>query len=151
MHKRINLITLIGFALSLLMPIVEVKSRYIHGMEHQGKNFLSDFVDGWIGHWDNVILLFGFRPEVIVIQFGFIIQALIVLKSKTRFKKIGAFLDNYVTYLLLLVSFALNLILIYNGYPKHAVELFFWFGSYIFVGLTIVNGIVKWKNRVEVN
>jgi hypothetical protein len=144
--KKLNQITFVGFVLCVVMPIIEVKSRYLHGMENHGERLLDDLFDSWRGNWDDIILIFGYQPEVILIPIAMLIQGAIFLKNKKIFNKVGGRLDHYFTYLLLLIGIGFNLYFIDAGYRKHATELYFWFGAYIFAGLIVINLIVKYRH-----
>ena len=150
MIKKLNNITFVGFALCLLMPIVEVKSRYLHGMENHGANLLDDFIHSYKEHWDHIILIFGYQPEVMIILVAFVIQGVILLKNRPGFKVIAAFIDHYLTYVILLIGFAVNLYLLDLGYWKHATQFYYWFGAYIFIGLVFINLILKFRSRKSV-
>lgn len=144
-----NKITFTGFALCLVMPIMEVKYRYRHSNGYSGPNdqgIGKDFWNMYTEHWDDINFLFGFHPEVIIIHVAVLLQMSILLKNKKPFQKMGRFFDHYITYIFLLLAIGANLYLIADAYSHHIIKFYFWFGAYIFFGLIVINIIVKLAN-----
>jgi hypothetical protein len=145
-NEKLNKITFYGFALCLVLPIMEVKYRYIHGDIFTASSDPGIFVDIWNGfteHWDDINFLFGFHPALLIIPISFLIEGIIFFKSKKSLNRIGHFLDHYLTYTFLFVAIGINLFLIDYGYDNHLTKFYFWFGAYIFFGLIVINIIVK--------
>ncbi len=145
MIDKLNKITFFGFALCVVMPIMEVKYRYIHdySSEPNDSRGLMNIWNALTEHWDGINFLFGFHPEVMVVPIAVILQGIILLKDKKRFQKAGNVLDSYQTYMFLLIAIAINLFLIDDAYNSHRTKFYFWFGGYIFIGLILMNGIIK--------
>lgn len=145
MIDKLNKITFFGFALCVVMPIMEVKYRYIHdySSEPNDSRGLMNIWNALTEHWDGINFLFGFHPEVMVVPIAVILQGIILLKDKKRFQKAGNILDSYQTYMFLLIAIAINLFLIDDAYNSHRTKFYFWFGGYIFIGLILMNGIIK--------
>lgn len=145
MIDKLNKITFFGFALCVVMPIMEVKYRYIHdySSEPNDSRGLMNIWNALTEHWDGINFLFGFHPEVMVVPIAVILQGIILLKDRKRFQKAGNILDSYQTYMFLLIAIAINLFLIDDAYNSHRTKFYFWFGGYIFISLILMNGIIK--------
>ncbi len=148
---KLNKITFFGFALCVVLPIMEVKYRYVHSYssEPNDSRGLMNIWNALTEHWDGVNFLFGFHPEVMVVPVALILQGIILLKDKKQFQRVGDFLDDYRTYIFLLIAIIINLYLIDDAYDSHRTKFYFWFGGYIFLGLILANGIVKLKQHLN--